>query len=156
MAVAQQLGASLQLLADFTWTNWSSIQDLSISRTSGTLLSSTPLHFEDGWRLGLGANYQLNPMWKFRGGLAYDKSPVQDEFRTPRLPDEARTWIAAGVQWAFSQAGAIDVGLAHLFVNRASSNLDPIPPPQPNPQGNLKGEYEANVWIAGVQAKYSF
>ncbi len=156
VAVAQQLGASLQLLADFTWTDWSSIQDLSIFRTSGALLSSTPLHFKDSWRLGLGANYQLNPMWKLRGGFAYDKSPVQDEFRTPRLPDESRTWLAAGAQWAFSQAGAIDVGFAYLFVNSASSNLDPIPPPLPNPQGNLKGKYDANVWIVGVQGKYSF
>jgi long-chain fatty acid transport protein len=86
---------------------------------------------------------------------------VQDEFRTPRLPDQDRTWLAGGAQWAFSRQGAIDVGFAYLFVKNGSSNLPSIDPSQPpgftpTPKGTLVGEYTANVWIASVQAKYSF
>jgi long-chain fatty acid transport protein len=161
VAVAQQVIPRLELLADFTWTHWSKIQDLSIFRTSGAPLTSTPLQFDDSWRIGLGANYQATPMLKLRLGVAYDTTPVKDEFRTPRLPDEDRTWLAGGVQWAFSKAGAIDVGLAYLFISDASSNLPSVDPSQPPgfqavPKGNLKGEYEANAWIASAQAKYSF
>jgi long-chain fatty acid transport protein len=160
VAVAQQVIPKLQLLADFTWTGWSSITDLSIFRKSGAPLTSTPLEFDDSWRVGLGANYQVTEMVKLRLGVAYDTTPVRDEFRTPRLPDEDRTWLAGGVQWAFSKQAAIDVGAAYLLVKDASSNLPSIDPSPPSgfsapPRGNLIGTYGANVWVASVQARYS-
>ena len=161
VAVSQKLTPALELLADFTWTGWSSIKDLSIYRESGTPLTSTPLEFDDSWRIGLGANYQANEMVKVRPGVAYDTTPVKDEFRTPRLPDEDRTWLAAGFQWALSKQAAIDVGAAYLLINDASSdlpNLDPSPPSgfAALPKGNLVGTYSANVWLASAQVRYSF
>jgi long-subunit fatty acid transport protein len=33
----------------------------------------------------------------FRGGVAYDETPVPDATRTPRIPDESRYLIAAGI-----------------------------------------------------------
>ena len=49
-----------QVLADYTWTGWDSIQDLTIVRSSGATLANTPLRFKNSWRAGLGVNYQLN------------------------------------------------------------------------------------------------
>ena len=40
-----------------------------------------------------------------RLGTAYDKAPVQDQFRTPRLPDDDRIWAAGGFQWKLSREG---------------------------------------------------
>jgi long-chain fatty acid transport protein len=160
VAVAHQLHPQLQLLADYTWTGWNSIQDLTVVRTSGPLsgqtLTSLALHFKNSWRVGFGANYQLTPQWKLRGGLAFDKSPVQDAFRTPRLPDEDRTWLAAGAQWAFAPNAALDCGLAYLFVKDASSNLVNQETATSVPRGSLVGNYEANVWILSAQMRWSF
>ena len=166
VAVSQQVIPALQLLADFTWTGWSTIKDLSIYRTNAVAplpagLTSTPLEFDDSWRIGLGANYQATEMLKLRLGVAYDTTPVQDEFRTPRLPDEDRTWLAGGVQWAFSKQAAIDVGFAYLFVEETSSDLPNVDPDPPAgfvaaPKGHLVGTYSASPWVASVQARYSF
>ena len=160
IALSQQID-KWQILADFTYTWWDSIQDLAIYRTTGTGLTNTPLKFDNSWRIGVGANYQLNNEWKLRFGTAYDKTPVQDAFRTPRLPDADRIWLAIGAQWAFSKQGALDFGYAHEFVDDASSNLPSVDPAPvagfPNtPKGNLRGTYKANVNIFGVQLKYSF
>ncbi len=144
-----------QLLADYTWTGWDSIQDLTIVRSSGARLSNTPLRFKNSWRAGLGVNYQLTDQWKLRFGTAYDRTPVQDEFRTPRLPDESRVWLAVGAQWQFSKQGALDFGYAHEFVDDASSQLPSATPPAA-PQGNLFGTYKADVNILGVQLRYNF
>jgi long-chain fatty acid transport protein len=152
-----------QFLADYTWTGWDSIQDLSIYR-SGTpqcCLSSVPLNFKNSWRAGLGVNYQLNPEWKLRGGVAYDTTPVQDAFRTPRLPDQDRTWLSIGAQWIVSKQLAVDFGYAYLFIKDASSNLPSVETNQPSgftptPKGNLIGTYNANVNILGVQARFNF
>lgn len=160
VALSHQLTPQLQLLADYTWTGWDSIQDVNIIRTTGPLsgqtLSTLPLHFKNSWRVGLGANYQLTPQWKLRGGVAFDKSPVRDGFRTPRLPDEDRTWIAAGAQWAVTPSLALDFGLAYLFVKESSSDLVNQATATSVPRGSLVGNYDANVWILGGQLRWSF
>ena len=122
----------------------------------GQTLTSVALHFKNSWRVGLGANYQLTPQWKLRGGVAFDKSPVQDAFRTPRLPDEDRTWLAAGAQWAFAPNVTLDFGLAYIFVKDASSNLVNQETATCVPRGSLVGTYEANVWILSAQMRWSF
>jgi len=160
VAVAYHLLPQLQLLADYTWTGWDTIQDLTVVRTSGPLRGQTlareALHFTNSWRVGLGATYQLTPHWKLRGGVAFDQSPVPDASRTLRLPDADRTWLAAGGQWAFAPQAALDVGLAYLFVKDASSSLVNQDTATSVPRGSLVGTYEANVWILSAQMRWSF
>jgi long-chain fatty acid transport protein len=146
----------LQLLADWTWTGWSTLQDLTILREGGDELSSIPLVFQDTWRVGVGANIDLNDKWMLRLGSAYDKAPVQDEFRTPRLPDQDRVWAAGGVQWKISDKGAVDLGYAHLFVKEASSNLPNQAEAGAAPKGDLVGTYNANVDIVSLQLRFGF
>jgi long-chain fatty acid transport protein len=145
-----------EVIADWTWTGWSSIQDLAIKRADGSALSTAPLAFQDTWRAGLGFNYRLNDDWTLRLGTAYDKSPVQDPHRTPRLPDEDRTWAAAGFQYRIGKAGAVDLGYAHLFIKDATSNLPNQDSPTSAPSGNLVGTYNASVNIFSIQYRHSF
>jgi long-chain fatty acid transport protein len=155
VAAAYQMGKA-EVLADWTWTGWSSVQTLSITRADGAALSSVPLRFEDTWRAGLGLNYGLNETWLVRLGTAYDKTPVQDEFRTPRLPDTDRIWAAAGFQWRLSKTATIDLGYAHLFLDEAESALPNQDSAQAPPRGDLLGSYEAKVDILGLQLRLSF
>lgn len=160
IALAQQLGSQWQLLADWTWTGWDSIQDLAIVRSSGPLagqtLTSTPLRFRNSWRAGLGLNWQLNPAWKLRAGVARDNTPVQDAFRTPRLPDADRTWLALGAQWAFAPNAVLDFGYVHILARDASSNLPNQETATAAPRGSLVGTYEANVNIVSAQLRWRF
>ncbi len=149
-------GDKAQVLADWTWTGWSSIQDLVITRTDGAALGSVPLRFQDTWRAGLGFNYRLNQGWTLRLGTAYDKSPVQDAYRTPRLPDEDRVWAAAGFQYRFGKSRAIDVGYAHLFIKDATSNLGNQDAATSPPTGSLIGSYQSSVNILSIQYRHSF
>jgi long-chain fatty acid transport protein len=160
VALAQNVGSQVQLVADWTWTGWDKIQDLTVVRSSGSLsgqtLSSTPLRFKNTWRAGLGVNFQVNPAWKLRGGVVIDKTPVRDEFRTPRLPDNSRTWIAAGAQWAFAPNAALDFGYAHIFIKDGSSNLANQETATSAPRGSLVGTYKSSVDIASVQVRWAF
>ena len=81
--------------------------------------------WSDTWRLGLGASYRFNPQWKLRTGVALDKTPTNDAFRTPRLPDQDRTWLAFGVQHKPSKAGTLEFAYAHEFVKNAIVNAPP-------------------------------
>ena len=150
LALVHDLDSRWQLLADYTWTGWSSIPELAIQRSNGTTVSSSKLAFEDAWRVGLAANYRYDEQWTLRFGVAYDKTPVQDADRTPRLPDESRIWTAVGAQWRMDRQTAFDFGLIYLWIDDASSNLTTAS------GGTLRGTYEASTWILGGQVRYNF
>lgn len=146
------------LMADWTYTGWDKIQALTIKRADAaqTVVSSVPLKFESTWRVGLGGNYQASEKFKLRLGFAYDKAPVVDEFRSPRLPDSDRTWAAAGFEYKLGEKSALDVGYAHLFIGEASSNLPNQDSASAPPKGKLIGTYDAKVDILSAQLRFSF
>jgi long-chain fatty acid transport protein len=164
VALFHKLNPQWDILADVSWTGWDSIQTLDIMRTSGPggRLSTTPLNWKDTWRVGLGANWHYNNQWTFRFGVAYDQSPVPDADRTPRVPDQDRTWLAIGAQFRMTKQLAIDVGYSHIFVKDASVNLCNAAQAAANPaacagKNNLVGNYGDNkVDIISAQARYQF
>lgn len=141
--------SNIDILADITWTGWSDFDELRILRTSGALVSLTPENWDDSYRYSLGANYHMNDKLTLRVGIAFDETPVPDAFRTPRIPDEDRTWIAIGGQFRLSKQGAIDFGYAHLFVRDASlTSTAPAPA--------VTGKYESSVDILSIQYTHTF
>ena len=57
-----------------------------------------------------------------RGGVAYDETPVSDAYRTARIPDGDRTWMAFGGQYRVSDRSTFDFGYAHLFIRDTHIN----------------------------------
>jgi long-chain fatty acid transport protein len=142
-------------MGDVQWTGWNTIQDLTFVRTSGVVLSSTPEHFKNAWRVSVGANYRYTDQWMFRGGLAWDQTPVQDQYRTARLPDNDRTWVAGGAQYKFTPALKLDVGAAYLIIKDSSINNNGTDPTNQT-YGLINGNYKNDVWIVSGQLTYSF
>lgn len=147
-----------EVMADITWTRWSRLQQLNVIRTStsaggptGSTLSSLAFRWDDTWRFGIGANYKANQQTKLRFGFAYDETPTNDVTRTPRLPDQDRIWVAAGVQYRVSKAGVLELGYAHEFVRDASVNV--TVPPFP---GALVGRFDNRADILSIQYSHSF
>jgi len=149
LSLFHRLSPKFDLLADVTWTGWSAFDALRIVRTNGTLLSYTLENWEDILRYSLGTTWHMSDKLSLRGGVAYDEAPVSDIYRTPRIPDGARTWIAFGGQYRLSKQSALDFGYAHLFVNapglRSSDNGT-----------TLNGEYDSQVDILSAQYTHSF
>jgi long-chain fatty acid transport protein len=146
----------LQLLADWTYTAWDVLPSLEVTRDDGTELSSVALEFQNTWRVGLGANVKLNDTWTLRLGTAFDKAPVLDEFRTPRLPDNDRIWASGGFEWKISQKARVDVGYAHIFIDASTSDLPNQDTATSTPAGNLVGNYAGKTDILGVQLTLAF
>jgi long-chain fatty acid transport protein len=143
------------IMVDAQWTQWSTIKDLTFVRSNGTVLQSTPQNFQDVWKIAMGGNYRYNDTWTWRGGVAYDQSPVQTAYRTPRLPDADKTWLSAGFQYTANPKLKWDFGAAYLFVNKADINTNGHPPSTPT-YGLLKGRYNADTLILSAQVNYTF
>ena len=152
VSVFHQFDNKWDLMADLQYTGWSSIEQLQIVRTTGPILSTTPENFRNTWRVSAGANYRYTDKWTLRGGVAWDQTPVRDEQRTPRLPDNDRTWLAFGAQYKFSDNWSIDAAYAYIWLRDASINQNAG---NTAANGLISGTYKANVNIVGLQVTYT-
>jgi long-chain fatty acid transport protein len=141
------------VMADLQYTGWSSIQQLQIVRSTGVVLSTLPENFRNTWRGSIGANYRYDNSWTLRGGVAYDQSPVNSTDRSPRLPDNNRTWLAFGAQYKFNPNWALDLAYAYIWVQNPDINQNGG---NAAANGVIAGSYKSNVNLLGAQVTYTF
>jgi long-chain fatty acid transport protein len=153
VSIFSTLNDKWDVMADLQYTGWSSIQQLQVIRSTGVVLETLPENFRNTWRGSIGTNYHYNQNWTFRGGVAYDQSPVNNTDRSPRLPDNNRTWLALGTQYTFNPNWSIDVAYAYIWVQNPSINNNGGNTLQ---NGLISGNYKANVNILGAQVTYTF
>ena len=147
LSLFHRLNERWDLLADLSWTGWSSFDKLAVT---GAVNALVPENWNDILRIGVGANYRQNDKWLWRVGTAYDQNAVPDaERRTVRLPDADRIWLAFGGQYKMSDKGWIDFGYAHLFFNEAA--IDHVEPPI-----RVKGRFDSQVNIVSAQYTHTF
>ncbi|MBT9540695.1 OmpP1/FadL family transporter [Thiobacillus sp.] len=150
LSIFHKLGARWDVLADVTWTGWSNFYELRIVRESGAVLGTPTIeNWDDSYRYSVGANYHFDDKLTLRGGVAYDETPVSDAYRTARIPDESRTWLAFGAQYRLSDTSILDVGYAHLFIDDARIN-------KVENGATLSGTYEGSVDILSAQLTLNF
>jgi long-chain fatty acid transport protein len=145
----------LAMLADITFTNWDRFKELRIEYDTGQPDTVVTTKWNDTWRLGLGLIYAATDNCTGRIGLAYDQTPVPGEaFRTPRIPDDDRFWIAIGAGYQVSERFEFNLGYTHVFVddpqvNKSAAGEDAF-------RGAIIGEWDASVDIFSVDATYVF
>ncbi len=155
LSVVHDVNSQWKVLADISWTGWSSIKSLDINNTGNPRIpsDSQDLRFRDTWRIALGANYKLNQQWTLKGGVAWDQSPVhKDKYRPTALPDNDRYWLSVGAQYNFNERTTIDIGYAHLFVKNTSIANDTAA----TTKGIVRGDYDSDANILGIQVSYRF
>ncbi|MDD2700665.1 MAG: outer membrane protein transport protein [Sideroxydans sp.] len=148
-SVFHQMSDSYDVMADVSWTGWSSFKQVKVLDANGATISNTPENWKDTLRVSAGATHRYSDKMKVRAGVAYDQAPVPDAFRTARIPDNNRFWIALGGQYKSSDSSVIDFGYAHLFVNDSTISSS-------NPAPTLQGSYKNKVDILSVQFTQNF
>lgn len=128
LSLYHQLNNRWAVHGDIFWTQWSAFNTLDPQVNTGNASVdgqvnaglSTPQNWNDAFRYSIGATYQPNETWTFRTGLAYDESPVDDDFRALRIPDGDRFWLSLGASYALNEHLKIDAGYAFVFVDEVS------------------------------------
>jgi long-chain fatty acid transport protein len=129
VGVRQQLTPQWAALGTFEWTNWSRIGTTNILQPNGNqaLVAGQPVAFafqyRDGWFASGGVEYKWSDALTLRGGVGFERSPISDQVRIPLLPDNDRTWLAAGATWNISPRLALDLAYSHIFVKSTSINV---------------------------------
>lgn len=157
LSLFHQLNDRWAIMTDVSWTEWSSFQELTLNFEGDGIAfnpSTTTLEkWEDTWRYSVGTNYAYNDSLILRAGLAYDETPIKDNYRTPRIPGEDRYWVSLGAGIKLSESVVVDIAYAHLFVDDSKINLVSD---DNDSAGYLTGEYDNQVDIASASLTYRF
>jgi len=150
------------LMADVTWTEWSSFDELTIhfegDGIAGKDSTTTTEKWDDTMRYSLGATFQATDALILRTGVAYDETPIPDDYRTPRIPGEDRYWVTLGAGYQFSESLSMDIAYAHLFVDdsKMQKHAGTDPDGEDFARGTVVGEFENSVDIASIAFNYKF
>ncbi|MFK5986897.1 MAG: outer membrane protein transport protein [Pseudomonadota bacterium] len=155
LSLTHQTSSKLMLLADITYTGWSRFEELRVSFDDGSPDDVTEEKWSDSMRYSIGAKYQLSPTMILRTGIAHDRTPIDDQYRTSRIPGDHRTWLSLGISYQLSNQLSMDIGYAHLWVKAAKINehFDGLAGAM---QGELAGEYDSSVDILSAQVNWKF
>lgn len=161
LSAYHKLSEKWAIMANVTWTQWSSLDELRIQFDTTEFGSTAPdnvttLDWNDSFYYALGATWYYSDQWTFRGGVAYDETPVPSaKKRTPRVPDDDRFWISAGSSYEFLDRWGIDFAGTYIFtigdpeINRSAVGEDLT-------RGNLVGDYDAWSYLLSLQINYTF
>jgi len=153
LGVAWEARPGLTLQWESARTFWSHFRDIRIAFATGQADSVTPENWKDTWFHALGATWTRGA-WTFRTGVALDRTPAEDAFRTPRIPDADRTWVSGGIGYAFSKRWAVDAAYSHLFAKDSTLGLKGGAPGSPDFfRGDLSGTYHNKVDILALQLR---
>lgn len=160
IAFSHKLNSQWEMLSDLTWTDWSVVDTLYVNnKQTGAPLQKLSYNFKDTWRVGLGANYQHSDAWKFRFGVAHDKTPVKSAAdRTMTLPDADRTWLSFGAKYALSPKSSLDFSYTHIFFADAKTNRAVTTgyPAAETLRQTIRGDFSTSVDILSLQYNHNF
>lgn len=116
VGVRYEATEQLALLGGFEWTNWSRVKELTISLDEIGVPLTTPEDWKDSYFFSLGGEYAVSDQLLLRGGVAFEKSPVPDSTRTPRLPDNDRYWVSVGAGYKVNDWLTANLAYSHVFI----------------------------------------
>lgn len=160
LASHHQLSDKFAMHASINWTQWSVFDELvayfpgetkPIGDIDSDLVKEE--NFKDNWRFALGSTYQLSQNWLLRSGVAYDKTAVDDEYRTMTIPDSDRLWLSAGAGYQASENLTLDFAVTYIKaygdapINESMNLMDLA-------QVSFDGEAGGDVWLVGMQLSY--
>jgi long-chain fatty acid transport protein len=148
-SASYKVGERLMLMGTVAHTGWSTLQEVRIEFDNPDPDAVEPFEWEDSMFYSLGAEYELNDAWTLRAGIARDETPTSIAHRSPRLPDDDRTWFSVGATWQVRDA---------LDVHFALTRIEPDDPRVDIASGGsrIAGPFDGNANLLGISAQYRF
>jgi len=151
------------LAADVVWTNWGSIEDVTIDM-SGNGPTGAPatdseliLRYKDTYKISLGADYLLNPEKDLhvRCGYYFDPTPIPDGSLRPSITDVADKH---NISLGFSCAPAAHVILEGYYerIMTGTRTVKSTDMDGDSVADNLGGDWKVQVDTFGLSIGYKF
>jgi len=164
VGLRQGIGDRFTLLAGAEWSHWGRIGTANLYQPNGSpaLIGGAavkfPFEYSDGWFYSLGGEYMINPAVTVRAGIGFEKSPITDGVRTPRLPDDDRTWYSIGASYKPASVRGITIDFGYSFIDVKSAPVN-LGPGTGNPWSGTTtyvGTVNSNINIISVGLRYQW
>ena len=151
LSVYYEVTPLLSLLADITWSDWSTFDELKVdfaNEAQPTIIEREDWH--DALRYSIGSRYQVTDEIVVRTGFAFDRTPINEDLRNPVVPGNDRLMFALGAGYRLSNAVSFDFAYTYARELDASINVS-------NPDsGTIDGSYQNTVHFISAQAVWRF
>lgn len=155
--IKRQLTDQWTILAGYEWTNWSRVQfPVYYSQASGAPISSLPLGYKDGWMASAGVEYAMNTSWVLKSGVGYEYSPIRNDTRGPRLPDNDRIWLSLGAGYKYNDQLNFDIGYTHIIPSNTRIDVTSGNPTYNAAFGTYTGKFSSHIDIVSLSMRYRF
>jgi long-chain fatty acid transport protein len=158
LGIRQKVFESTTLLFGAEWANWSRFNELRVNFQAPPApfptTNLTTQNYGDSWFVSGGIEHQWNDKLMTRAGVGFEKSPVKDAFRTPRLPDNDRLWLSVGASYQVADWVAVDAAYTFISVDDAPINL--VGTGENAARGTLVANSEAQLHLFGVAARFQW
>lgn len=139
------------VMADVSRTYWDSFEDITIRYENPAQPDTVdPQFWRNTWFASLGTDFRLDDRWTLRAGVAYDQTPTQLGYRTPRVPDTNRRWLSLGASFEPTDAWLLSAGYTRIFSNEPGIVLES------ETGSTLQGSTQATTNLFAVSAAYRF
>jgi len=144
LSVYHELNDKWAIHGDALWTRWSRFQTLAPRLSNGAPVPAEFQGWSNAWRLAAGATYKHNDTWTFRGGVAWDQTPINDQHRGLRNPGNDTKWISLGATYHSPKNWSLDMGYSYILADDATINLT-------GATGVFAGKAESAIHALGFQ-----
>ncbi|QPR27757.1 long-chain fatty acid transporter FadL [Edwardsiella hoshinae] len=127
------------------YTTWSQFKELKATNNANDTLFQKDEQFHDAYRMALGATYYYDDNWTFRGGVAFDATPVPADHRSISIPDQNRAWLSGGFSYAFNRDLSVDVGASYMHGSHVNFK-----------EGPYQFRSVGKAWLYGANVNYAF
>jgi long-chain fatty acid transport protein len=154
--VHQDVTERVAVMAEAQWTDWSVFDQLTVKFDNPAQPDNvTEEEWQDSWFFALGSTWKASDAWTFRGGIAFDQSPVDDQYRTPRISDENRYWLSLGAGWR--AAPWLDLDAAFTYILVSDSQVDLTTADKGGTfRGDLEADYDSDIILLGLSGRLRF
>ena len=145
---------NMEILADASWTGWSSFDELRIEFDNPAKDDSVqPEDWTDSMRYSLGLTYQIDDKFKLRTGAAFDQTPIKNKYlRTPRITDSDRTWLSVGLGYKVNKDVNIDFAYTHIMTDNPEIEATDAD----TGTHVLKGDFDVRIDIVSLQLVWKY
>jgi long-chain fatty acid transport protein len=155
LGIRQRITDRFRVMAGAEWSNWSHFDTVEVSGAPAPI--ELPFEYEDGWFFSVGGEYDVTEKVSVRAGVGYELSPIDDEVRTYRLPDNDRLWLSAGASYRHNERLSFDLG--YSFLSAKDTELDASEAfggDGPDANGPFSGDADSHVHIISAAVKLKF
>ena len=139
LGVFHDLSDRWAVLGSLGWEEWSEFGHVDITVDESPEVTAK-LKYNNTYHVGVGAQFQYNPKWRYSAGISYDSALSDGRHRSAMIPMGEMTRVGGGFE--YRKRSDLTLGAAMDVMWEGDLSLN-----QKSNGGTLSGEYE-NVFLA--------